>query len=77
MCNILQRYWHRRLRKADRTFMIPVLVGKASDGYEEKSPEWQERRMLAIELFMLDRGQEHWSCACSGPDREQLFSDIL
>lgn len=71
-CGMLRRWWHRRQRAADLRFMIPLLVGSVS----EEGTDDQERRRLALTAFLVQRGQEHWHCACGIPERTQLMERL-
>jgi len=56
MCNIIQRWWHKRLRKHDIEIMYPALAEKTDS---------IEKLQLAWKVFKLMPGQEHWRCDCS------------
>lgn len=65
-CHWWNRWRHRRLRLTDRRFMIPLLVG--APGLTNK------QRAAAVSLFLWDRGQEHWHCACSGNETAEVLA---
>lgn len=64
-CSWWIRWYHRRLREADRRFMIPLLLGQVAE-------DDTDRRIKLFALFSTDRGQEHWQCPCGIPDRDAL-----
>lgn len=58
-CRWWVRWYHQRLREADRRVMIPVLRRTA----EAKGRPGAFAGMW--ELFKAQPGQEHWHCGCA------------
>lgn len=56
-CGWWVRWWHRRLRRADRTFFLPRLVEAPGLTHSERAE--------ALFGFFMAHGQEHWRCGCS------------
>lgn len=54
-CGFLTRWWHRRLRKLDRSFVI--------DEIEQGNAGEKDKKIL-IDIFKAMPGQEHWRCPC-------------
>ena len=66
-CNWLQRWTHRRLRKADKRLVYPELTCQAvlrwtRDGSSGDPADYVDK---AWAFFRAQPGQEHWRCACS------------
>lgn len=61
-CRPWNRWWHQRLRDADRKFMLPLLMKQAFA--QRKAGAFSE----AWELFKAQPGQEHWHCACANAE---------
>lgn len=68
-CHWWNRWWHRRLREADKRMMIPILLGQVAEGDHQN-------RVKIFYSFIHDRGQEHWLCGCSGGERADLSETL-
>ena len=62
MCPWWIRWYHRRLRRADRRFIYGAIVGSG------QSEQTVERAWMH---FITSPGQEHWHCPCAVLEREE------
>lgn len=65
-CGWWARWWHRRLRRADRACIIPLI--------REGDPQ---NRADALAIFLLAPGQDHWRCACAKAEASDALDTLL
>ena len=65
-CVWFMRWSHRLRRLRDVEVRWPAIVARA---------EGMDEARLAWDVFLAQRGQDHWHCACGAPIRE-LFRTL-
>lgn len=67
-CPWWRAWWHRRLRRVDRTTMWVALRAQADRRHPDDSEEAILMALKAWALFIQQPGQAHWLCACAAAD---------
>lgn len=62
-CSWVNKWRHRRLRMLDVELMWRSLYERADTVAEAR---------VAFEVFLLQKGQDHWKCPCGKPIAELL-----
>lgn len=56
-CHWWNRWWHRRLRRMDMSFILDAIHVAAKGDLTKVTKMWNYHKTLP--------GQEHWRCECS------------
>lgn len=66
------RWSHRSKRKIDRNIMVDTIIRTL----QARGKDTPENRTQAVQIFLKDRGQEHWWCPCAHYDRRHLMRHL-
>jgi hypothetical protein len=66
-CGWFSRLWHARLRRIDRRLIVPATLERAGP----------DKAWLAWLVLLAAPGNKHWTCACSAPDRDDVWLDFF